>query len=357
MRGSPVRVWIAICVAVCVTVAIAAIAMAITPRGSAPGHEAKEVVVCSAGSLSRVLQEMASEFEKEYGVKVLIETAGSVKIVRMITELHKRCDIVMLADYRLIPLYLEPNYTRWYVIFTANRIVLAFAPQSKLASFIEKHPDKWYLVLEAPGVRFAFSNPNKDPCGYRAVGVIALASIYYRNESIIKDLLLSHLKGVEVKFGKGKIDVFVYPSIAPSDSKIVIRPKSIELLAMLESHDIDYAFLYMNEVVEQHLKYIELPQEIDLGNTSLDSYYSKAVVHILCGTNFEKAIPMKSIAYGLTVLANAPHPKEAMMFAKFVLGEKGRKMLEEGGFKPLNPPKCFGNVPKELEGVCSVAKG
>lgn len=347
--------WVWIAVGACIAIAIGVGLYAYTHwiHASKP----REVVVCAAGSLSRVLQQMASEFEDRYGIKVLIETAGSVKIVRMITELHKECDVVMLADYRLIPLYLEPRYAKWYAIFTANRMVLAFTSKSKLASYLEKHPDKWYVVLEAPGVRFAFSNPNKDPCGYRAVGVIALASLYYHNESILRSLLLKNLNGVKAVFGNGTVSVYIYPSIAPTNNKIVIRPKSIELLALLESHDIDYAFLYRNEVVEQHLKYIELPPQINLGNPSLDSYYRKAVVHILCGTDFEKAIPMKSIAYGLTVLNNAPHPSEAMLFAKFVLGQKGRSVLEAGGFEPFNSPKCFGDVPSELAGVCSVEKG
>ncbi|NPA96825.1 MAG: tungstate ABC transporter substrate-binding protein WtpA [Crenarchaeota archaeon] len=347
--------WIAVIVCIAVAVGIGA-GLAYWHHYAASSRQ-RVVVVCAADSLAKVLQSMASKFESEYGAKVLIETGGSVKVVRMITELHKRCDVVMLADYRLIPLYLEPNYTKWYAIFTSNEVVLAFTPQSKLASYLEKHPSKWYDVLEAPGVRFAFSNPNKDPCGYRTVGVIALASLYYHNASILRDLLLSNLEGVRAVVRNNTISIYVYPSIAPRGSKIVIRPKSIDFIALLESHDIDYAFVYRSTAVSQHLKFIELPPQVNLGSPSLDNYYSRVVVHILCGTSFEKAIPMKSIAYGLTVLSNAPHPQEAMLFAKFVLGEEGRSMLSSAGFEPLNPPKCFGSVPSELAGVCSVETG
>ncbi len=313
-----------------------------------------EIVVCAAGSLSRPLHDIAARFQSAYGVKVLLETAGSVKITRMITELGKRCDVVMLADYRLIPLYLEPRYARWYAIFASNTMVIAFTKSSRFAEEMEKHPSEWFEILARPGVRFAFSNPNKDPCGYRAVGVIALASIYYHNRSIIGDLLLKNLKGVRASFSNHSVVVWVYPSISPTSSKIVIRPKSIELLALLESHDIDYAFLYRSEAVEQNLSYIELPPQINLGNPSMDKYYSRAVVHILSGTSFEKAIPMKSIAYGLTIPTNAQHPALAIKFLEFVL-TKGVSILKREGFEPVSPPKCFGDVPPSLRGLCSGA--
>lgn len=341
--------WVAVAVLIVVGTTIA---VALATHFLLSARQPESIVVCAAGSLSRPLHDIASEFRSEYGVNVLLETAGSVKIVRMITELGKRCDVVMLADYRLIPLYLEPRYARWYAIFASNTMVIAFTKSSKYASELEKNPSEWFVVLARPGVRFAFSNPNKDPCGYRAVGVIALATLYYHNKSIIENLLLKNLRGVRVSFEGSRVEVWVYPSISPANSKIVVRPKSIELLALLESHDIDYAFLYRSEAVEQNLSYIELPPQINLGNPLMDSYYSRAVVHILSGTSFEKAIPMKSIAYGLTVPSNAQHPSLALKFVEFLF-DKGIKILEREGFEPFKPPKCFGSVPQALKGLCS----
>jgi len=317
-------------------------------------HTAETLVVkvCAADSLARLLQTVAHELYQKYHMKVLIETAGSVKIVRRITELHELCDVVMLADYRLIPLYLMPKYASWYAVFTSNTVVLAYTPKSRYANIVEKDPNKWYLVLEMPGVRFAFSNPNKDPCGYRSLGVIGLAALYYHNMSILRDLLLKNLEGVKVSIHGDRIDIYVYPSIAPNTSKIVIRPKSIDFAALLESHDIDYAFMYRSSAVQQGLKYIELPPQINLGSPSMDSFYSHVVVHILCGTKFERTIPMKSVAYGLTILSNAPHPRAVKLFVEYMLSSSGAKLLKDFGFSPIHPAICRGSVPSWLSGLC-----
>jgi len=317
-------------------------------------HSSKPMVVkvCAADSLARFLQTVAHRLYQKYHMKVLIETAGSVKVVRRITELHERCDVVMLADYRLIPLYLMPKYASWYAIFTANTVVLAYTPSSKYASMIEKDPSKWFIVLEKPGVRFAFSNPNKDPCGYRSLGVIGLAALYYHNLSILKNLILKNLRGVRVSVHGSRIEIYVYPSIAPTSSKIVIRPKSIDFAALLESHDIDYAFMYRSSAVQQGLKYINLPPQINLGSPSMDRFYSHVVVHILCGTSFERTITMKSIAYGLTILSNAPHPRAAKLFVEYILSSAGTELLKSFGFSPIHPAICRGSVPSWMGGLC-----
>ncbi|MCD6301722.1 MAG: substrate-binding domain-containing protein, partial [Staphylothermus sp.] len=144
------------------------------------------------------------------------------------------------------------------------------------------------------------------------------------------------------------IHVYVPSTIVVKNDNIVIRPKSIELISLLEAGSIDYAFEYKSVALQHGLKYIELPPQINLGRPECDGFYSKIIIHILVGTDKETLIPLKSIVYGITVLDNAPHYEDAIEFVKFLLSDTGRIIFEENGQEFLEKPLMYGMVPEEL---------
>ncbi len=305
------------------------------------------ITICSAGSLRIPLDSVSSVFHSRYGDNVRIKSAGSVQVVRSVTDLGERCDVVAVADYRLIPMFMVPKYAEWYVAFASNQIVLAFTDKSKYASWLEQHPDKWYVVLGMPGVRYGFSNPNMDPCGYRSVGVLALASLYYKNETILKEYVLSKISGSKAQMINGTLHVYI-PATFSTSGNIVIKPKSVDLIALLESGSLDYAFEYESVAKQHGLKYVKLPKQVNLGDPTLDSVYGKVVVHILVGSNEEKSVTMKSIVYGVTIPKNAPHPNAALKFVDLLLSNVGRKIFEDKGQPFLEHPIGYGNLPEGL---------
>jgi molybdate/tungstate transport system substrate-binding protein len=310
-------------------------------------HKPVTITVCSAGSLGIPLSNLSEIFHKEYEDNVRIKTAGSVQVVRSVTELGWKCDVVAVADYRVIPMFMVPKYTDWYVAFATNQIVLAFTDHSKYASWLENHPNKWYVVLDKPGVRYGFSNPDMDPCGYRSVGVLALASLYYGNETILKEYVLSKISGSRAQVINGTLHVYI-PATFSTAGNIIIKPKEVDLVALLESGSLDYAFEYESVAKQHGLKYIELPKQVNLGDPALDNIYGRVVVHILVGSNEERNITMKSIVYGVTIPRNAPHPKAALEFVRLLLSSVGRKVFEENGQPFLKHPVGYGRVPEGL---------
>ncbi len=313
------------------------------------------IKICNAGSLTIPLQKLATLFKQRYGVNVVLEPSGSVEAVRKVTDLGKICDIVAVADYRLIPMFMVPKYADWYIAFASNSIVIAYTNHSKYADQLRGNPLKIFEILAKPGVRFGFSDPNKDPCGYRAVGVIALASLYTNNLSIVKNLVISSIPGARLVEENGTLHVYIPPTIE-ARGNLVVRPKSVDLIALLESGAIDYAFEYRSVAVQHHLNYVELPPALNLADPKYDSFYSRVVVHILTGTEKEKAIKMVSIVYGLTIPKNAAHPQEALQFVKFLLSESGREVFQDLGQPFLPKPIGFGNVPQELRNYVELAK-
>jgi len=188
------------------------------PTGKSFGDITGEIVVFNAGSLTIPLAQMEKEFEAQYPkVDVLREAAGSQKCARKITDLKKPCDIMASADYTVIDKLLIPTYADWNVRFATNRLVLCYTDKSRYAD--EVNEQNWYEILARKGVIWGHSDPNLDPCGYRALMVLQLAERYYKIPGLYERLIANR----------------------PKEN---IRPKSVELVSLLQTGNMDYAWEY-----------------------------------------------------------------------------------------------------------------
>jgi len=299
--------------------------------------EGKSLKVLAAGSLAVPFKELAQEFEKEYGVKVYIETAGSIETVKKVSELGIKADVVAVADYKAIKNYLIPDYTDWYVKFARNELVITYTESSRYAD--EINSDNWMDILMRSDVRVGFSSPNDDPCGYRAVMMFYLVQMKYEN-GVFDSIVLANT-GMNVE--NGTIVVPPDSELLNLTGKVYIKQKSVDLLADLESGNIDYAIEYLSVAKQHNYKYIRLPDEINLSNASLVSWYQKAVVKLADG----KELKGDAINYAVTIPNNAPNEDYASKFVKMLLGDKGRNILENCGPPPLYEE--VGTVPEEVK--------
>jgi len=280
------------------------------------GCGAKEkVVVFCAGSLTKPFERLAHEFKAIYGVDVEIEASGSRVAAKKVSELGRRADVVALADWRLFPQLLYPKHCRWFAKFAANRLVLAYTDKSYGANKINSQ--NWMEILKEERTRWGHSDPDADPCGYRALIALQLAEKFYRKPGLY-NLLLKH---------KGR----------------VVRPKSVELVVLLQAGELDYAFEYSSVAVQHKLRFVELPAEINLGDPMKAQFYRQAKLRLSDGTEVTGA----PIVYGVGVPRNAPHPELALKFVKLLLSETGQKILAECGQRSVEP-QFEGNAPKEL---------
>ncbi len=300
-----------------------------------------------AGSLSIPFEEYEKMFEKEHSnVDVEREPAGSVACIRKIIDLGKKADILASADYSLIPQMMVPNYTDWYVMFARNEIVLAYTDKSKYKD--EINSKNWYKILERDGVKIGFSNPNDDPCGYRSQMVMQLAEMYYKDPTIYDNLVLKH-SNIKVYGNNGTYLILVPKELSADTNKLFIRSKETDLLAPLEAGAFDYLFIYKSVAKQHHLKYVELPKEINLGYYEYANTYNKVRLKIIAKN---KTIVAKPIVYGLTIPTNAPHKKEAIEFVKFVLEHP--EVLESNGQPAISPAIAKGNVPNEIKDLVRI---
>ncbi len=306
------------------------------------------IKIFSAGSLSIPLEKIKDVYQKTHpNVKIEIESSGSVLAVRKVIELGKKADIVAVADYILIPKMMMPKWVNWYVMFATNKIVVAFTNKSRYADKI--NADNWYKILLKDDVRFGFSNPNLDPCGYRSLFVIAMASKYY-DDSSLEDFVIRS-SNIKIVKNSSFIDILVPEDFNVSNTeKIIIRDKSVSLISLLEAGVLDYAFEYQSVAKQHKLRYIPLPDNINLASLKYAENYKKYRVHLYYGTSKEQIIQGQPITYGLTVPKNVDK-NGVFDFLRYMLSSEGLEVFRNMGQEPILPPVGVGNIPEELDNI------
>ncbi len=317
-----------------ILVVLFVVVSAVLPCGLGAEPQGK-LVMFHAGSLSVPLEAMEKAFEAKYPkVDLLREPSGSQKAARKVSELQKPCDIMASADYKVIDKLLVPDFGDWNVRFATNQLVLCYTDQSRYAD--EVNAENWYQILQKKEVSWGHSDPNLDPCGYRSLMVVQLAAKYYKDPELYDKLIANR----------------------PQEN---VRPKSVELISLLQTGNMDYAWEYLSVAVQHGLKYITLPDEINLGNYAYDDQYAEAVVRVTGkepGTFMD--IKGKSCTYGVTLIKDAPNREAAVAFLAYMLDpEGGLKVLKEMGQPPFVPCRVpteamKAKLPEELKDLAVV---
>jgi molybdate/tungstate transport system substrate-binding protein len=275
------------------------------------GNKQNELIIFHAGSLSVPFRQLADIYEKRNPeIKILLEPAGSLVCARKITELKKPCDIIASADYFVINKLLIPDYADWSIRFATNEIVIAFSEKSKHSREIDS--SNWRNILLLDDVTFSRSDPDSDPCGYRTVLTFKLAEKYYNDPGYYEKMI--------------------------SKNKEFIRPKEVDLVALVEANAVDYMFQYKSVAIQHDLKFIKLPDEINLGNPSMNDLYRTVSVDVTGSTpGSTMRVTGEYINYSLAVLKDAPNAEKAVDFISFLLSEEGIEIFRKYGQEPIVP--------------------
>lgn len=271
-----------------------------------------KLIIFHAGSLTVPIEDLTQAFQAEHpGVTVETEGSGSNTAARKISELGREADVMMSADYTVIDKLLIPEFADWNIQFARNTMVIAYTEDSLYADEIDG--DNWHEILVRDGVIYGHAEPDVDPCGYRTLLLWQLAERYYG----VDDLHLT-------------LDEHCPPGN--------VRPRSVELIALLQSGDMDYAFEYRSVAVQHDLRFVELPDEVNLSMVEHADVYSQATVEI-AGTEPGATMIMTGtpIVYGVTIPKNAPTPQLALEFVRFLLSDEGQATMAAHGQPPIVP--------------------
>jgi molybdate/tungstate transport system substrate-binding protein len=294
-----------------------------------------KVTIFHAGSLTVPLAKIEADFEALHpDIDVQREAGGSTKMARMISEVGKPADIMASADFTVIDKNLIPKHADWNIRFASNQLVLCYTENSRFAD--EINADNWTDILGRKGVVWGHSDPNLDPCGYRSLMVLQLAEKFTDQPGL-------------------------YDRLIANRPKANVRTKSVELVSLLKTGNMDYAWEYLSVAVQHGLKYVTLDDHINLGNYKFDDYYAQAAVKVTGkkpGTWITRK--GKSCTYGITLIKDAPNRQGAIEFLAYLLSAQGGlKVLKEMGQPPFVPCRvpdaaAKNKLPKKLVDLVEV---
>lgn len=317
--------------------------------GCVPPSDQK-LTIYRAGSLSAAFKPLVAAFTCQTGIQVNDVAGASVDKARQCTAGGEACDLYASADYSDIDLFLKPaDFANFTIVIARGRMVLAYSAsgvaQKKLppieapgsAPFnppysIPKASADWYRILTSPNVAIGGGVPFLDPGAYRSFLIFQLAQDYYK-APMLYDNLMQHL-------------------VIPGGDR------SVPALGRLYDFQLTYEHSARAMAKKNpDFRYVDLPDEINLSDPARNAYYAKHAVVVLPGLGTSLSaqsipVPATRVAWGITLMKNAPNRENAVKFLELLLGPAGRAALDENGPTPISPayvsPEDFHNLPKPL---------
>jgi molybdate/tungstate transport system substrate-binding protein len=311
---------------------LASVASAQTTKCAPPSGQ--HLVIYRAGSLTRAFQPLIARFSCQTGIQVKDVAMGSVDAGRQITAGGQMADLYAPADYLDIDLFMKPaGYADFNIVFAHGRMVLAYSvsglaakklpPIAEPSSAAFHPPDsipkataKWYEILLTPGVRIGGGNWFLDPGAYRAPMIFQLAEEYYKVPNLYNNLL-EHLVVSGQNSGATIGNQFQFQLSYEHNARATA------------ANNPDY-------------RYVDLPGEINMSDPAKDNYYREHAVVVLPGLGTSQsaktiAVPGAHVAWGITLMKDAPNKENAIKFLQLLLSPAGTASLEKNGPAPISP--------------------
>jgi molybdate/tungstate transport system substrate-binding protein len=291
----------------------------------------RQLIIFRAGSLTRAFNPLIENFTCRTGIQVKDVAMGSVDAGRQITAGGQACDLYAPADYLDIDLFMKPaGYADFNIVFAHGRMVLAYSVSALAAKKLPPIADakghaasKWYEILTMPGVTIGGGNFFLDPGAYRAPMIFQLAAEFYKVPNLYNNLL-GHL--------------------------------------VIPAQNSDFQFSYEHNArataaANPDYRYAELPDEINLSDPAKDPWYRDHASVVLPGLGTPRsartiAVPANHVAWGITLMKDAPNRDNAIKFLQLLLSPAGTASLNENGPAPISPslvtPADFRKLPQSL---------
>jgi ABC-type molybdate transport system substrate-binding protein len=180
----------------------------------------------------------------------------------------------------------------------------------------------WFSILTQPGVVVGTGHLYLDPGAYRNPMIFELAEEFYGIGNLYTSLLQHDLIG---------------PAAVPAST---FGLKGTNATYPLYDYQISYehSALALSKTDPKY-RYVNLPNEINLGDPEKNDLYRRAVVVQpgVPGTKPFVKIPGTRVIWGATALNDAPSGDNGVHFLEFLLGQVGKDALLANGPTPISP--------------------
>jgi len=110
-------------------------------------------------------------------------------------------------------------------------------------------------------------------------------------------------------------------------------------------------FQYKSVAIQHGLSYIELPDEINLSDPSMEEIYKSVSIDVT-GSNpgTKMKVTGEYINYSITIIDNAPQKDAAIDFMCYMLSDEGLRIFRMNGQNPIIPFSTdhFDEIPFKL---------
>jgi molybdate/tungstate transport system substrate-binding protein len=303
--------------------------------GGPPAQDGKVLHVALAGTMEQVIsRQIGPAFTAATGYKLDVTRQSSVLLANRIASGELTPDVYISSDANVMELVMGPannDRARWYLPILRSRTVLMHSAKSRFNNDIEavragKLP--WYELTQRPGLVLKRPNPTIDAGGYRALFVFDLAERLY------------NLPGLKQRV------------LGTDDNESQYFDRSREF-PLIRDGSIDVFVTYIPNPLVEGLPFLDLPEEVDQSNPSMQNWYATASYTNPRGQTFRGTYA----AFAVTIPAAAANPTEAEAFVRLLLSEKGMTMFERAGFYRFKELRIAGDESAVPQSIRALIKG
>jgi molybdate/tungstate transport system substrate-binding protein len=291
--------------------------------------------VALAGTMEQVIsRHIGPAFTAATGYALDVTRQSSVALANRIVSGELKPDVYISSDANVMELVMGPannNRARWYLPILRSRTIIMHGTQSRFNNDIEavragRLP--WYELMQRPGLVLKRPNPTIDSGGYRAIFVFDLAERLYKLPGLKERVLGDN----------------------HNESQYFDRTKEFPLI---RDGSIDVFLTYITNPLVEGFPFLDLPEEIDQSNPSMQNWYETASYTNPRGQTFRGTYA----AYAVTIPVAAVSPTAAEAFVGLLLSETGMTMFERAGFYRFKELHVAGDETAMPQSLRSLIKG
>jgi molybdate/tungstate transport system substrate-binding protein len=290
-------------------------------------------------------QLLGSSFQNSTGIQVPApKGGGSFGLAREIASEGSNAQVSVFMPVALSaasPSYLGNYSSGWAIAFVADQLTIAYTNASVNNPYAEQalkfaqegeagNNTAWYYFfseLSSGKVKVGISNPNTDPAGFRAWITLELAGYEYANNTYL-----------------------FYDDMLKNGGNVTAS-NAAQLVSPLEAGQINFLFIYKSAAIAKGLQYVQLPPQVNQGDPSYFSLYSKFSYNLSTGP-----VRGSPIYLFITVPKNTNDLNESLQFVIYVVEHSD--LLDKFGLMPLSPAILFNStaVPPQIASLLSQGK-
>ncbi len=264
------------------------------------------------------------------------KSAGSLLLAQQISQGNPVSVFISVARPAVQPLYLGNESSGWAIAFASDQMALAYSNASlqnsaansilttytsATASNTTEAWNSFFANITSGSVKIGIGNPNADPAGYRAWIVLEAASqAYAQNSSFFGNRIIAN-------------------------NGNVTAASAADLVGPLETGQIQFLFIYKSAAIAHKLNYLQLPDQVNLGNPKYSQFYSKFSYQLSKGVQKGGLI-----ALYITVPVDSTDTADSLQFVVFVV-KNSPTLLSPFGLVPMTPARLYNStaIPEPLQ--------